>query len=167
MIIRDKIKKDQKWVNEITRSEWASDIVVVHGDTYRPSELPGFVAEIEGKRIGLMTYCLLDTYCEIITLSSITRGIGVGTALLNRFEASAKSKRYTRICVTTTNDNLDALRFYQKQGFRIINVYPNAVEYSRRIKPDIPQIAPNGIPIMDEIELEKIFAPLSGGKSNT
>ncbi|MHA1936279.1 MAG: GNAT family N-acetyltransferase [Candidatus Thorarchaeota archaeon] len=167
MIVRDKMEDDQEWVNEITRSEWTSDIVVVHGDTYRPSELSGFVAEIEGKRIGLLTYFILDTHCEIITLSSITQGIGVGTTLLDRLEVLVKSKGCTRLLVTTTNDNLDALRFYQKRGFRIINIYPNAVEYSRSIKPDIPTIAPNGIAITDEIELEKLLTSPSSVKSNT
>ena len=166
MIVRDKMEYDQEWVNEISISEWKSDIVVVHGDTYRPSELPGLVAEFEGERIGLMTYCFMDTYCEIITLSSTTRRTGAGTALLNRFEVLAKSKKYTRLHVTTTNDNLDALMFYQKRGFRIINIYPNAVENSRSIKPDIPLIAPNGIAIMDEIELEKILTNPFKAESN-
>ena len=167
MIVREKVEDDQDWVNATIRSEWTTEIVVIHGDAYRPSELPGFVAEFEGERVGLLTYCLLDKYCEIITLSSKKRRIGVGTALLDRFEALARSKEYERLRVTTTNDNLDALTFYQKRGFRIIKVYHNAVKYSRSIKPDIPQIGPNGIPIMDEIELEKILASLSSVESNT
>ena len=57
--------------------------------------------------------------------------------------------------VTTTNDNLDALRFYQRRGFRIIAVRPGAVDESRRIKPSISAIGEYGIPIRDEIELER------------
>jgi hypothetical protein len=57
--------------------------------------------------------------------------------------------------VTTTNDNLDALRFYQKRGFQIVAVRPGAVDESRRVKPSIPVIGEHGIPIRDEIELER------------
>jgi GNAT superfamily N-acetyltransferase len=167
MIIREKSEDDQDWVNATTKSEWTAEIVVVHGDTYRPSDLPGLVAEFEGERVGLLTYCLLDKHCEIITLSSNKRRIGVGTSLLERFEALAISKGYKRLRVTTTNDNVDALMFYQKRGFRIVEVYPNAVEYSRSIKPDIPLIAPNGIAITDEIELEKVLVSQISGDSNT
>lgn len=60
-----------------------------------------------------------------------------------------------RIWLITTNDNLNALGFYQKRGFRIKAVYPGAVDEARRIKPEIPLAASNGIPIRDEIELEK------------
>jgi len=53
----------------------------------------------------------------------------------------------------TTNDNLPALRFYQKQGFRLIVLYPGAVEESRRLKPSIPLAGHADIPIRDEIQL--------------
>jgi hypothetical protein len=46
------------------------------------------------------------------------------------------------------------LRFYQKQGFRLVAVHRNAVEKSRELKPGIPSIGMDGIPIRDEVELE-------------
>jgi ribosomal protein S18 acetylase RimI-like enzyme len=57
--------------------------------------------------------------------------------------------------VTTTNDNLNALRFYQRRGFRIMGVHPGAVNEARRLKPSIPAIGAYGIPICDEIDLER------------
>jgi hypothetical protein len=57
--------------------------------------------------------------------------------------------------VTTTNDNLNALRFYQRRGFRITEVRPRAVDDARRLKPSIPIVGEYGIPIRDEIELER------------
>jgi len=47
------------------------------------------------------------------------------------------------------------LKFYQKRGDNITKVIPNAVEKARKQKPSIPQFAENGIPIRDEILLEK------------
>ncbi len=57
--------------------------------------------------------------------------------------------------LVTTNDNLRALYFYQRRGFRIVAVHRDAVMHSREIKPEIPSVADNGIPILDELELEK------------
>ena len=55
----------------------------------------------------------------------------------------------------TTNDNLNALRFWQKRGFHLIKIYPSAIDkVSRKIKPQIPKMGADGIPIRDEIELE-------------
>ena len=68
----------------------------------------------------------------------------------------AKDIGIKRIILTTTNDNLSALRFYQKRGFDIFKINLNAVEQSRKIKPEIPLIGMDGIPIKHEIELELI-----------
>jgi hypothetical protein len=59
------------------------------------------------------------------------------------------------VWLTTTNDNLDALRFYQRRGFRISAVRPRAVERARAtLKPEIPEVGAYGIPVRDEIDLE-------------
>lgn len=58
-----------------------------------------------------------------------------------------------RLWLITTNDNVGALVFYQKAGFRLVAVYPDAVNQARKLKPQIPLVAENGIPIRDEIEL--------------
>lgn len=54
----------------------------------------------------------------------------------------------------TTNDNLDALRFYQRRGWRLVAVHPDPLEESRRLKPSIPTVGLFGIPRRDELELE-------------
>jgi ribosomal protein S18 acetylase RimI-like enzyme len=65
----------------------------------------------------------------------------------------AKRSGCRRLRLTTTNDNLNALRFYQKVGFILAALRPNAIEKTRKLKP-IPMLGENGIPIRDEIELE-------------
>ena len=55
----------------------------------------------------------------------------------------------------TTNDNIRGLEFYQKRGFTFSNLFKNSIEeYTRKLKPQIPLYADNGLPIKDEIELE-------------
>ncbi len=90
--------------------------------------------------------------CEIVALYSALEKHGVGTALIKKVKQAAKQNGCTRIWLMTTNDNMDALRFYQKRGFVIRNVRINAIAAQRQIKP-IPLLGNNGIPIRDEIEL--------------
>jgi hypothetical protein len=62
-----------------------------------------------------------------------------------------------RVWLVTTNDNLDALRFYQRRGFRIAQVRPGAVDETRKtLKPSIAEVGDFGIPIRDEIVLERL-----------
>ena len=90
---------------------------------------------------------------EIITINSLLENKGIGTTLLNE-AVNAHARPVRRVLVITTNDNLDALRFWQKRGFTLVTIYPNAMESTRRLKPAVPIIGDNGIPIRDEIELE-------------
>ena len=80
---------------------------------------------------------------------------GVGSALLQQAEAFAAQHGCVTIRLITTNDNLHALRFYQKRGYQIVKVFPNAVEKARQRKPSIPLVGADGIPIRDELLLTK------------
>jgi len=115
----------------------------------------GFVAVKNEKYLGLITYDIKKKECQITSLNSIVERKGVGTALVERVKKVAKKLRCKRLWLTTTNDNVDALRFYQKIGFSLKALYPNAVTYARKkLKPEIPLIGDYGIPLKDEIELE-------------
>jgi ribosomal protein S18 acetylase RimI-like enzyme len=117
---------------------------------------PAFLAEDEGELAGVATYIVGDTDYEVLTLHATRQRYGVGTALLREIEQIAAVHGCTRLWLITTNDNVDALRFYQRRGFRLAKVHPGAVDASRlRLKPGIPEIGEYGIPIRDEIELEK------------
>jgi hypothetical protein len=62
--------------------------------------------------------------------------------------------------VITTNDNVDALRFYQRRGFRLAALHQGAVDDSRaRLKPEIPEIGEHRIPLRDELDLELELVP--------
>ncbi|NLE46097.1 MAG: GNAT family N-acetyltransferase [Chloroflexi bacterium] len=136
---------------------WGADVVVVHGEVYQPAQLPGFVAEWEGRWCGLVTYRIEEAECEIVTLDSAEPRQGIGTALLAAVEGAARMTGCLRLWLMTTNDNLGALRFYQRRGFALVAVHRNAVGRARRLKPAIPHIGDYGIPLRDEIELEKLL----------
>lgn len=146
---------DRKWVAQFMSEHWGADIIVVHNQIFIPSMLPGFAAERRGVPIGLITYSIYGSNCEVITLDSLIENLGIGSALIEAVESAARQNDVTRVWLVTTNDNLSALGFYQRKGFRIAHVHSNAVEHARIFKPSIPQVAENLIPIVDELELEK------------
>jgi ribosomal protein S18 acetylase RimI-like enzyme len=99
----------------------------------------------------------VDGSCEVISIDALEEGRGIGSALLLAVVYAAGSAGCRRVWLITTNDNVNALRFYQKRGFRLVALYPDAVTASRRIKPEIPLVGNDGIPLRDELELEKLL----------
>jgi N-acetylglutamate synthase-like GNAT family acetyltransferase len=89
--------------------------------------------------------------------NSTLEGLGIGNKLISAVEQAAKQSGINRIWLITTNDNVDALRFYQKHGYRMTAIYPNAVNEARKQKPSISFLGNYNIPIQDEIELKKIY----------
>jgi len=115
--------------------------------------LPGFVAEENGRPAGLVTYRREGRDCELAFIAAFERHRGIGTQLLEALlEAVSECDR---IWLVTTNDNLDALRFYQRRGFRLVALRSGAVDESRAVlKPGIGVVGEYGIPLRDELELE-------------
>jgi ribosomal protein S18 acetylase RimI-like enzyme len=145
---------DRGWVARLLKEHWASTRSVSRGRVYDADRLPGFAAVSEGRPIGLATYRIDGDDCEIVTLNSLAEGQGVGSALVDAVKDVAQAAGCRRLWLITTNDNLAAVRFYQKRGFVLVAIHRNAMEESRRLKPEIPLVGLDGIPLRDEIELE-------------
>jgi len=148
---------DKDWVAQFIREHWGADMAVAHGMVYYPRDLPGFIALQEEERVGLVTYHIAGDTCEIVTIDSDQPSIGVGTALIDAVKEIARQAGCSRLWLITTNDNMNALRFYQKRGFVLVAVHRNALEQSRKLKPEIPLIGDDEIPLRDEIELEMML----------
>jgi ribosomal protein S18 acetylase RimI-like enzyme len=123
----------------------------------RADESAGLVASVEDERVGLLTYEIRENECEIISLNSLREHFGVGSALLAAAKQAAQEARCRRVWLITTNDNLSAIGFYRRRGMQLKAVYPNALAQSRKIKPEIPLVGNEGIPLRDEIELEYLL----------
>jgi GNAT superfamily N-acetyltransferase len=145
---------DLNWMVSLLTKRWGSYLVVSKGKLSDARRLPGFIAINENKRSGLLTYKITGNECEIISLDSLRQGTGIGTQLINEIIKECRKLKLKRIWLITTNNNDNALRFYKNRGFILKAVYPNAVEISRKLKPQIPLADEHGIPIRDEIELE-------------
>ncbi len=160
--IRNKTEEDQAWCSGLLRDHWGSTRVVSRGRLHHADTLPGLIAELQGEPVGLLTYRFENAECEIVTLNSLLEQHGVATALLNFVTEEAVRNGCRRLWLITTNDNIPALRFYLKQEFTLAAVHPNSVQKARRLKPEIPELGWEDIPIRDEIEFEKSLQP-SGG----
>jgi len=152
--LRPLAEADREWVRRFVAERWGAPVVVAHGEVFEPDRLPGFAAFRGDELAGLLTYRIAGGACEIVTIDSAIEGVGAGSALIAAAAGVARAAGCARLWLITTNDNLSALRFYQKRGFRMVAVHPGAVDRAREIKPEIPLIGNHGIPLHDEIELE-------------
>jgi N-acetylglutamate synthase-like GNAT family acetyltransferase len=152
--VRDKTSTDDSWIKNFIKKHWGSLKIVSRGKITQADKIPGLVADIDNRPFGLITYLIDKDNLEIITLNSEKEGVGIGTTLINKVINIAREQKCKRVWVITTNDNQSAISFYKKKGFSLKAIYENAIEGSRKIKPEIPMIGIGGVPIKDELEFE-------------
>lgn len=152
--IREVKPDDRQWIKDLLTKRWRSAKIITRGKIHNALNLPGLAAVSGEKPAGLLTYRVENNECEIITFDAIEQGKGVGSLLISSIINKAKDKHWKRLWLITTNDNLEAQEFYKKKGFLVTAVYKNAIDESRKLKPEIPLIGQNEIPIKDEIEFE-------------
>lgn len=138
------------------KDHWQTDTMVVSSGEYRLADLNGIVAVTETNEVvGLVTYTVHGNAMEIVSLNSVQPNQGIGTKLMAAAEARAQATGLTKMVVATTNDNLAAMRFYQKHGYRFAKVIRGSVDTARTLKPTVPEIGNDGIPIHDELLMNK------------
>lgn len=164
--IRSRASADEPLVAEFLRSQHSLRVARL-GTIEYPLHHPALLAidnggggsggSLPGQLAGVLTYVVDGPSCEILTLHTVTRWRGAGTALVTAVERLAAEAGCTRLWLITTNDNVDALRFYQRRGFRLAALHAGTVDASRAtLKPEIPPTGAYGIPLRDELELDKL-----------
>jgi ribosomal protein S18 acetylase RimI-like enzyme len=132
---------------------------VSRGRKIYPFDGDGFIAENDsGEAVGVAVYDVKGGQCELTLIEVFEKRAGAGTMLVDNVVKAAKNAGCTRLWLVTTNDNLDAMKFYEKLGFKQKAVYPGAMTGARKIKPSIPVTGKYGIEINDEIEYEYILS---------
>jgi GNAT superfamily N-acetyltransferase len=153
-LIRAATADDRAWIDRHLTGAWGSATIISRGTAHDASHLPALLAVQGDEIVGLATYHFAGDECELVSLDALRRGQGMGSALLAAVAEQAERRGCHRLWLITTNDNLNAMRFYQRRGMRLVAVHPGAVDQSRRLKPSIPLIGEHGIPIHDELEFE-------------
>ena len=151
--IRRTVPEDSGWIRPVLRRYWASEKILSRGRLHEPLKLPGFAAMRDAEPVGLITYHVENGACEIVTHNSMADSGGIGSCLLAAVRLEARELGCTRVWLVTTNDNTDALRFYQRRDFDITALHAGAITAYRSMKPEIPDTGLHGIPIRHEIEL--------------
>jgi GNAT superfamily N-acetyltransferase len=146
---------DRAWAEQVLRELTAGPRMVSRGRLSDSRELPGLVAEHEGRPVGLLAYEMVGGECEVVFVGAVEQGIGAGRALLDELVRRAADAGCTRAWLVTTNDNTPAIRFYQRHGWDLVALHRDAVKESRRLKPEIPERGADDIPIRHELEFER------------
>lgn len=153
--IREPTEADRERIERLLRDSWGSTTVVSRGRVHDAARLPALVAiGRDGALQGLVTLCPEGAECELVSLDALTRRDGVGSALIAAAAQWARARGCRRLWLVTTNDNLDAVRFYQRRGWRLVAVHRGGADRARELKPSIPEVGEYGIPIHDELEFE-------------
>jgi GNAT superfamily N-acetyltransferase len=160
LTIRTLTTEDRTLVRRVIEERWGAPFIVIHSEVLYPHEYEGFLAvDANGDAVGLLTLRKDETGWEVLSLDSLRENQGIGSALLETLRQAALQAGCRRLWLITTNDNLHALRFYQGRGYRLVAVHRGAVDQARKLKPQIPLISEDGIPIRDELELELLLRP--------
>ena len=136
---------------------WGTAEMIIRGEVIDLTKAQGFMAIDGGKTVGLITYYIKNKVCEITSLDSNMEGRGIGSKLVKMAVEAAKENGCEKIVVETTNDNIKALRFYQKRGFDMVRLRRNSLDTARKIRPSIPLYGKEGIPLKHNIEFEIVF----------
>jgi GNAT superfamily N-acetyltransferase len=149
-------KKRLRHVEAWAQDRWGASYMVSRGVRRELAGLPGFAVWENGDPVGLLTYATGPGphEREIVSLDSVSEGRGIGSALVRRMQDETVAVGARRLWLVTSNDNLQAVGFYQRRGFRLVHVHLDAVTVARQEKPSIPLQDGTGIPIRDEWELE-------------
>jgi 2-oxo-4-hydroxy-4-carboxy-5-ureidoimidazoline decarboxylase len=155
--VRDFEPGDHAWAAELIGRHQGGDHRVARlGELVDPLVHEGIVAEADGARAGLLTVVESPRGLEVLTLHAAIPGIGAGTRLLETALRVAAASAADRLWLVTTNDNLDAIRWYLRRGMHVAAVHADGVTRDRAsLKPELPLTNPsNAIPIRDYVELE-------------
>jgi GNAT superfamily N-acetyltransferase len=155
LTVRAALPSDADGVAAIHDAIWGGPTVAGHDTVHDLRALPTLVAvDGQGAVVGALAYLVDADGLEVVSIAAQPPQGGAGTALLDAAADEARRRGLRRLWLTTTNDNLDALRFYQRRGLRVTRVDPGAVDRARGLKPTIPTTGAYGIALRDELHLE-------------
>ncbi len=156
VIVRAGEGKDQAAIVELFERDFGYTKIVSFGEEVVVAGAPALVAWMKGELAGVLVYGLLADALQILALATdpMWQRSGVGGHLVAEAESLARGRSLRRVIVSTTNDNLPALYFYQRRDYHIQEVVPGGM-LSHVTTPGASGFG--GIPLRDEIRLERLL----------
>src|SRR5438445_2189506 len=156
VLVSEATDADRRAARELIQRDFGRTQVVAFGEVMDVDQMPALVAVMRDDPSGALAYRLLGDALHIVALATdpMWQRSGVGGYLVAEAELLARRLKLERIVVATTNDNLPALYFYQRRGYRLTHLVPESVIKHTRLA----QAGFAGVPVRDEIRLEKRIA---------
>jgi len=147
------LDEERERIREFAQRFWGEEEQLTFGRKFMVAELPAFAAKMENNIIGFISSKETDDAIIIVALgvSPQYQRSGVGRSLIGKVEAQAKKLLKKRLLVSTSNDDLPALAFYQSLGFQIYEVKPNVIAEKHGLVSE----GIDRLPVRDELRLQK------------
>lgn len=157
---------DTDFIRKHWEESWWMPVVSIDR-TYSPEDVEGLAWRDEwGEPQGLITWHVEGDYAEIVSVDAYQQGRHIGGRLLDGAEAELRRCGVRRATIVTTNDNLRAIAFYVRRWYRIVRIALDDMDRVRKIKPTVPLLGNDNIPMRDMIELEKDLTEETSGRSH-
>lgn len=155
--VREAGDADHAKIATLFKRDFGAARVATLGVEFQDGSVPAFVADMDGDLAGALAYRRNGDTLQIVALATDPewQRSGVGARLVDHAEQVAQGTGASRVAVTTTNDNLPALYFYQRRGYRLVTVLTDAVNAAG----SAPVAGFGGIPVRDEFHLVKPITP--------
>ena len=154
VLVRPAEEKDRARVQELFISDFGHLTIVAFGQEMHADQEAALVADMKDDIGGALAWRRYGEAFHIVALATdpMWQRSGVGGYLVAEAELLARREGLTRVITATSNDNLPSLYFFQRHGYRITEVAPDAFARLSKV-PSAPGFA--GIQVLDEIRLEK------------
>ncbi|SRR5581483_479315 len=153
VLVREATDADRAAARELFARDFGRTKIVAFGEVMDIDSMPALVAAMYQDLSGALAYRLFGDALHIVALATdpMWQRSGVGGHLVAEAELLARRLNLSRLVVSTTNDNLPALYFYQRRDYRMAAMVPDSI--IKHTKQEVAGFA--GIPVRDEIRLEK------------
>lgn len=157
VLVREAGDGERQMALDLFKRDFGRTGIVAFGQVMDLDAAPILVAEMNAEIAGALAYRLVDAGLHIVALATdpMWQRSGVGGYLVAEAELLARRLNIPRVIVSMTNDNLPSLYFYQRRGYFVSEWIPNGVAKHSK---SASLIGFGGIPIRDEVRLEKMIA---------
>ena len=157
VLVRPAEAADRQRVQDLFIMDFGHLTIVAFGEEMHADQEQALVADMRGDIGGALAWRRFDNALHMVARATdpMWQRSGVGGYLVAEAELLARREGLQRVITATSNDNLPSIYFFQRHGYRMTEVVPDA--FARLSKtPGAPGFA--GIAVLDEIRLEKRLA---------